>query len=346
MPTPPPAHRWAILLAGGEGLRMRPLIRRWLGDDRPKQYCAFYGSRSMLEHTAHRAAKLVPFHRILTVIGNGHGRFLGENALPGRMIEQPESRDTGPGVFLAATFVYAQDPEALVVILPSDHFVRDESGFIEHADWMIEMAEHFPGKVILLGAVPDGAEPDYGWIEPGPDVTGETPTRKHSLQGVLSFHEKPSSGDARDFFDFGYLWNTMIIAAKVKALWRLGRRLMPEMMELFEMLRRDILLSNAQGRLDKRRERLALSHLYTRLRSNNFSRDLLESSPEHILVSRMNDVGWSDWGRPSRVLASLDRIGKPPNFPLAFIDDSHEDHQGYRTHSIRFRTPDGETQAI
>ena len=91
------SHRWAILLAGGEGQGMRPFVERWLGESRPKQYCSFYGERSMLEGTVRRPAELAAPEHILTVIGRGHSRFLREGALPGRVIEQPESLKTRNG---------------------------------------------------------------------------------------------------------------------------------------------------------------------------------------------------------------------------------------------------------
>lgn len=298
---------------------MRPFVERWLGDSRPKQYCSFYGKRSMLEDTARRAAELVPPNHVLTVIGRGHSRFLGERALPGRIIEQPHSLDTGPGVFLAATYIFAEDPEALVIVLPSDHFVQHESRFSEHANSACDVAERFPGKLVLLGAVPDGAEPDYGWIEPGPDSGSETRASGHAFRDVVRFREKPSSTEANGFFSSGYLWNTMIIAAQIRVLWLLGQRCMPAMMKQFETLRR-VLRAIWERGVDGSHEPLALTHIYRNLRSENFSQRLLERVPERIMVSPMDDVGWSDWGSPSRIIASLDLIGGCPNFPLSCID--------------------------
>ncbi|HUG44848.1 MAG TPA: sugar phosphate nucleotidyltransferase, partial [Acidobacteriota bacterium] len=103
-----PTSRWAIVLAGGEGKRLRPLIEDLFGAPIPKQYCTFCGTRSMLQHTVDRAAKIVDPNRILTVVGNGHRRFLTEE-MPGRLIEQPAPRETAPGVFLPASYAMSQD---------------------------------------------------------------------------------------------------------------------------------------------------------------------------------------------------------------------------------------------
>src|SRR5581483_3133715 len=93
------------------------------GERRPKQYCRFLGSRSMLEHTAARAAAVCSRENIVTVIGRGHGRYLKEQRapLPGLVIEQPCNRDTAPGIFLPLSYVMAADPEATVLVFPSDN---------------------------------------------------------------------------------------------------------------------------------------------------------------------------------------------------------------------------------
>ena len=96
----------------------------------PKQYFRFCGNRSMLEHTVSRAARLVGPERIVTVIGKGHRRWFGKETLPGLVIEQPVSRGTGAGIFLPASYIYARDPEAVLLIFPSDHFVFPKAKFL------------------------------------------------------------------------------------------------------------------------------------------------------------------------------------------------------------------------
>ena len=91
--------RWSIVLAGGEGERLRSWTEKRFGSHRPKQYCSFDGRQSMLEHTLDRATAASGPHRLVTVIGAGHRRFLAELASnpTGRVIEQPcrECRGTG-----------------------------------------------------------------------------------------------------------------------------------------------------------------------------------------------------------------------------------------------------------
>jgi mannose-1-phosphate guanylyltransferase len=218
-------------------------------------------------------------------------------------------------VFLPVTYIYSQDPQATVIILPSDHFVFPERLFIEQVNTARDLANRFDDRLILIGATPDQAQDEYGWIEPGVRPDSEACGDKKRLQNVLSFQEKPTSKNAADFFNRGYLWNTMVMVVKVKTLWRLGQQLLPEMMERFDLLLRVLQAIQARG-VNKDQERIAVSHIYAQLQSLNFSRGLLERATEQTLVFPMDQIHWSDWGSPSRIVESLDRIGESPSFPL------------------------------
>ncbi|MFB3903229.1 MAG: sugar phosphate nucleotidyltransferase [Acidobacteriota bacterium] len=312
-----------MVLAGGEGQRMSTLIRSWLGRERPKQYCTFVGTRSMLKHTLDRVSSFVNGQQIVTVIGKNHLiRFwqnLGES-LPGRILEQPVSLGTGTGIFLAATCILANDPNATFLILPSDHFVYPEHRFVAELKEMARLAELFSNRLIVLGVKPDRPETEYGWIQPG----GE---RGERIRDVKKFREKPVSREAVDLlFEPGSLWNTLVIATKGHVLWRLGERFFPRMLEKFGALRATLESAYRGQILDTRTgtNRIPLPPLtdvYEGLEVADFSSDLLQRAPEQTLVYQMGDgLRWSDWGKPERVWESLQLIGKTPRFPrtLAF----------------------------
>lgn len=96
------SHLWSIVLAGGEGVRLSPMIKQWLGEERPKQYCTFTGTRSMLQHTVDRADCLAIPEQRVTVIGAHHeweaNRQLRQRG--GKLVRQPANRDTAAGVYL------------------------------------------------------------------------------------------------------------------------------------------------------------------------------------------------------------------------------------------------------
>ncbi|MFI5345983.1 MAG: sugar phosphate nucleotidyltransferase [Elusimicrobiota bacterium] len=296
-------NRWTIVLSGGDGERMRPFIQRWLGYPRPKQYCAFTGRRTMLEHTFDRAVLASGDRRVVTVLNRDHGQFLRRPRrlhYPGRLIAQPVRRDTGPGVFLPLTAVTAMDPDALVAIMPSDHFIHPKARFQKVMDEAFRLAEFLPGQIVLLAARPDSAEPDYGWIDPGSRLSGS----RASL--VSRFKEKPKAEEASELHARGCLWNTMIVVARAGALWDLARAHQPEMIRRFEALRPWIGMAE---------ETDAVELAYRNMPSVNFSRDFLERVADWTVVLPMHGVHWSDWGRPERVEQTLNAIGERSAFP-------------------------------
>src|SRR3989338_1045048 len=116
---------WGVILAGGEGRRLRPFLRDVHGTDRPKQFCAIIGTRSMLRHTVDRARWLIPEERTITVVTAGYRPFVAGDLVaepPRILLEQPCNRDTAPGILLPLLVILQRDPEARVVLFPSDHF--------------------------------------------------------------------------------------------------------------------------------------------------------------------------------------------------------------------------------
>jgi mannose-1-phosphate guanylyltransferase len=295
-----PRDRWSIVLSGGEGERLRPWVERLYGQARPKQYCAFLGGRSMLDHTLARAAAASGAERIITVIGAGHSRYLAQSgaSLPGRVIEQPVNRDTAAGILLPLTYVMAENPAATVGIFPSDHYIAPNARFMAHVERAYLLAQRLRNMIVLLGAVPDGPEPDYGWIEPEYELrTGAGP----GVRLVRSFREKPAPAKAAMFHRDGYLWNTFIMFAKAEALWTLIGEMLPELRAQFD----DLLRVVGTGS-----ERDVLTRIYGTMRPANFSTRILETCADRTLVVTLEGVDWSDWGRPKRIEETFLREGR------------------------------------
>lgn len=289
-------QRWAIILAGGEGTRLSLLTINRFGEHRPKQYCAFLGERTMFDHTMDRAVGFVGRQRIVTVIGHGHMRFLAKprpSPLFGYVVEQPCNRETAPGVFLPLAYVLAHDPEATVAIFPSDHYIAPNEAFLASMDRAARVAEKMPDHLVLAAAVADRPEVEYGWIQPGAPIKGYD-----GLASVRQFHEKPDPSRALSFYNEGFLWNTLNMAVKGATLWDLGRKHQPQMMERFERLR---------AAIGTARETETLAQIYADMPLVNFSKAILERAVAQALVMPMQDLEWSDWGKPERIQETLDR---------------------------------------
>jgi mannose-1-phosphate guanylyltransferase len=303
----PPNRVWSVILAGGEGERVRPLIQRWLGRHRPKQYCTFVGQRSMFQHTVDRASALTHASRLVTVIARDHRRE-AFSQLDGRevgmVLLQPENRDTAAGVFLPLTYIRAYDRNATVVLYPSDHFVFPEERFQTTVLRATQAAERLQDRLILLGVQPDCPELEYGWIQPERFLTR---AGTHAVCSIRAFLEKPSAAQAEEAMARGSLWNTLVLAAKLSTLWELGWQCFPAIMNHFERLG-DAIGTSEEGRV--------LRTIYNEMPRMNLSSDLLQRVPERVAVIELFDVLWSDWGKPERIAETIQRIGRKPAFPL------------------------------
>ena len=192
--------RCGIILAAGEGSRLRSFVENLRGYPLPKQYVNFIGKRSMLEHTFYRAQKMIPAERLFTVVSQSHlrhpevARQLSTRPMA-CIVEQPDNRDTGPGLLLPLAHLYKRYPDSTVVVFPSDHFILEEDLFMVYVDQAFRVVEQDPAKVVLLGINPSEPEPEYGYIVPGKKLYDPSAPGTHE---VSLFIEKPARDVARD----------------------------------------------------------------------------------------------------------------------------------------------------
>lgn len=291
---------WSIVLAGGEGERTRPFVESWLGYHKPKQYCTFYGDRSLFQQTVDRADALGTPSRRVAVVARHH---LDEATRQlrcrprGLLLAQPANRGTAAGILFALARIRAAEPSGLAVVYPSDHFVFPEARFVGVVGRAVEAAREHLESLVLLGVTPDGPEGDYGWIRPGSGVG--------RLRRVAGFVEKPSPNACEALMAEGALWNSMVVAGRIETFWRLATRAVPESTALFS------LYWDAVG---TPWEIEVLEQIYELLPSRDFSKDVLESTHDRLLVLLLDGVLWSDWGRPERIARTLRSIGAEPAF--------------------------------
>jgi len=286
--------RWAVILAGGDGMRLRSLTWRLMGDERPKQFCPVIGDRTLLEQAWRRTALAVPADRTLVVVTRKHERFytpiLGELG-PRVAVVQPENRGTAAGILYPLLHLASLDPEASIAIFPSDHHFSDEARFMAHVDRAFDALATFPQRVVLLGIPPDTHEVEYGWIECGDALPGAGAPVLHQ---VRRFWEKPEPALAEMLRDRGCLWNSFVMVARVEALLGLIRSAAPDLYAVFERVR---------PTLDTPSEAEAVRVLYARLPPIDFSKEILCARPGLLGLLRVRGVVWSDLGSPERVLS-------------------------------------------
>jgi mannose-1-phosphate guanylyltransferase len=281
---------YVVVLAGGEGTRLASLTHALYGTALPKQFAVIAGERSLLQETIERARLLTTLDRVLVVVSGARAQLAREHLVgypDVELVVQPRSLDTGPGLLLPLARILARAGSARVVFLPSDHYISDATPLVR----ALREAERgvLRDRVTLIGVTPTGPEVEYGWIVRGTRI-GRT-----DAFAVARFVEKPAPAVADQLWRSGGLWNTFISTGPAHAYWELARQHLPEQAAALERY------ATAIG---SPAEAAALEDAYRAMAPANFSRDVLAPARALAIVP-VAGTGWSDWGSPQRVFASL-----------------------------------------
>jgi mannose-1-phosphate guanylyltransferase len=277
---------WAVIMAGGSGTRFWPASRA----RRPKQLLPLGGGeRSLLSETVQRIAPVVPIERVLVVTAASL-KEATQRELPSlpaeNILAEPAPRNTAPCIGWANRVIGARDPEALVVVLPSDHHVANEAAFVETVKQAIEVAK--VRDLATIGIAPSRPDTGFGYIEKGDSIASTTGF------DVARFVEKPNLERAKEYLATGrYLWNGGMFFFRVAAMDQAIRAHMPEL---------------AKG-LDSMGENVAA--VFPTLPSISVDYGIVEKIEKGRIGVVPGDFGWSDVGswESAWELASKDAAG-------------------------------------
>jgi mannose-1-phosphate guanylyltransferase/mannose-6-phosphate isomerase len=257
-----------VVMAGGSGTRFWPKST----SKKPKQLLAFEGlsSRTLLEQTLDRfEGWIAPDHRwIVTTTLLSEAVTLQSGGA--RVLAEPQGRNTAPCIYWAAREIAAVDPDAVMMVMPSDHFMRDVPRFIstvgQAADWASRT-----GDLVTLGISPTRPETGYGYLRTGGPASGGP-----ALQ-VEAFVEKPDLERARRFVADGrHLWNGGMFVWRVSSILAEFDRLMPEMRSAWESASGDVLVA------------------YPRMTATSIDFGVMEKAAK--VVTFPLECGWDDLG--------------------------------------------------
>jgi mannose-1-phosphate guanylyltransferase/mannose-1-phosphate guanylyltransferase/mannose-6-phosphate isomerase len=269
-----------VILSGGVGSRLWPLSRSLF----PKQLLALAGDNSLIQDTALRVA-LPDFAKPLIVCNVEHRFTIAEQMrtvemVPEGIVLEPLGRNTAPAAAVAALIIEKTDPDAILLLMPADHVVRDQKAFTRAVD--SAMAAAAQGHIVTFGIVPQSPETGYGYIQCGAPLYENAPAF-----AVARFVEKPEASVAAHYLQAGnYYWNSGMFAFQARSFLAELERLEPEMLAHCRAAVRD-------GKQDLDFFRLDAKH-FEACKSISIDYAVMEHTAKAALVPV--EMGWSDIG--------------------------------------------------
>jgi mannose-1-phosphate guanylyltransferase len=230
---------YAILMAGGVGSRFWPVSTQ----DFPKQFHDMLGAGdTLIQKTFKRLANLIPEENIFILTNERYNDLVFEQ-LPGvtkrQVVLEPAMRNTAPCILYASLKIQKENPDAVMIVAPSDHWIEDEDAFTQNVQQAFNFCET-EDALMTLGITPTFPNTGYGYIES--DLVSEVDTEatrsaleNTSIKSVNQFREKPDYDTAKEFIAQGnFLWNAGIFMWSVKSVLKAFQNNQPELFQLFE----------------------------------------------------------------------------------------------------------------
>jgi mannose-1-phosphate guanylyltransferase len=295
------AHVWSIVLARGRGQRLAAFVKRWLSQCGTKTYQTAARTQSSSGSLVDDDPVSPPHHRItVTVQEDVTIGAEPRRQASGTFLVQPRNCGTAAAVFLGLTHILSEDPEAMVVVYPSDHFIYPEARFAKILTDATKIARELKHWVVLLGVHSERFETEHGWIQPGTTLGWTDGSHLRRIEALL---DRSNMRSRKRALASGCVCNTSILASSAVRLWEAAKDNFPEMLHLFQ---------DYQASVGSDDQQATLRAVYEKMPVLSLSTDILQSILDQVLVMELSHVVWSDWRKPEWVVDRLRLIGRLP----------------------------------
>ena len=303
-------NHYCIIMAGGVGSRFWPMSRQ----SRPKQFIDILGvGKTFLQMTFERYARIVPAENILIVTSERY-RTLVKEQLPSmpdeNILLEPYKRNTAPCVAYATYKLYKKNPDATVIVAPSDHLIIGDEQFGDTIRAALKAAEQ-SDRLYTIGIEPTRPETNYGYIQIN-KVFSET-VGVHSSYQVKTFTEKPNAELARVFLETReFFWNSGMFIWSLKSIKTEMERCLPEVTTLFK---------GGEEYYYTEGEAAFIRHVYEDCPAISIDYGVMEKTQKAWVF--LSDFGWTDLGTWESVYeqVSKDAAGNAVEAKVRMIDE-------------------------
>ncbi len=274
-------NTYALIMAGGVGSRFWPRSRKAL----PKQYLPLLGKETLIQAVCHRLQVFLPTERIFIVSTKSQLPLLKEQ-LPwfksSRLIVEPFGKNTAPCIGLAALHLHYLNPEAIMIVLPSDHLINNTEKFTELLDAAVRIVSQHPEALVTIGIEPTYPATGYGYIQRGEEFS----TASNRAFRVRAFAEKPTQEVAEQFFSTGeFLWNSGIFVWRASTILQNIDALIPDLSAGLREIRQAMGTDQLAAVTEK---------VYKQIHSDSIDYGIMEHASNVIVLE--GNFGWSDVG--------------------------------------------------
>ncbi len=272
---------YAVIIAGGSGTRFWPLSRQ----ETPKQLLSIGSDKqTLLQATVSRVSPVIPLERTYIVTNSSQAESINLQLFSAtgvtwdtHLIIEPEAKNTAPAVGLAAIYLRHLNPQAIMVVLPSDHVIKNKKKF--HSSLLRGVKAALDGYIVTIGIKPDKPETGYGYIKRGKKI-------KEGIYNVEKFVEKPDKKKALEYLKNGtYYWNSGMFIWQAETIIAAIKKYMPKLYDG---------LAKIEKSLGTGKSKEVTEAVFPKFKAESIDYGVLEKTDKVAVVPA--EMGWSDIG--------------------------------------------------